>query len=538
MDLRDYMAILGRRRWLVLFVASCTVGLVGLYSFTRTPVYTAKTEILVRPVVTSAADFAQGLDVNVDTEIQVVDSAAVAQLAKQKMGSPLSALDLLKHVSVTVPQNTEVIEISYSDPDPRTAQRGAQAFADSYLEFKTQQAIDASSSRTAALQEQIREIDGQTRDLNREIASLTPNTAEWKDKRDQLDLLQSTRLILQNQMITLTTATIDPGQVIQPAALPASPSSPKHAFDLTLGVLLGLLLGVAAASLRERLDDRVRGPSTLEACLHAPVLGLIPREPGSRRKAHSRLVTVEEPKSVASEAYRTLRTSIQAMAGRPGLRSVLVTSAQAGEGKTTTAVNLATVTAQLGKRVVLISADLRRPRVHRFFGTDSDDGLSTVLAGKLQPLKALQKTSIENLRVVPSGPLTTDMEPVELLQSERMLEFLAQCSMADFVVIDAPPVLTVADSLVLAELVDGVLIVADARSTRAGAVIQARHQLDRIGARVLGGVLNNLEPSKTDGRYYGPYDYRRGLMYRLFVRPQSDGRPSPERSGTRGRSPS
>ncbi|TMK44439.1 MAG: CpsD/CapB family tyrosine-protein kinase, partial [Actinobacteria bacterium] len=201
----------------------------------------------------------------------------------------------------------------------------------------------------------------------------------------------------------------------------------------------------------------------------------------------------------------------------PPVKTVLVTSAQTGEGKTTTAANLATTLALLGKRVTLISADLRYPRVHKFFDVPNDAGLSQVLSGDIGLAEALHSTQIPHLQVLPSGPVTSVMEPVELLQSDRMSDVLAQCGGAEFVLIDGPPVLAVADSLALAEMVDGVLVVVNARKGKRALVIQARYQLRQVGGRLIGGVLNGFDSSRMGLGYYAPNDYRRGFLQRLRI---------------------
>jgi capsular exopolysaccharide synthesis family protein len=221
-----------------------------------------------------------------------------------------------------------------------------------------------------------------------------------------------------------------------------------------------------------------------------------------------------------SEAYRTLRTSILFTATQRPLKVVMVCSPSAGEGKTTSAANLAVVLADANKRVILVSADLRKPRVHEFFGLKNQVGLSSVLSKQAQAWEVLQDPKIENLRVMASGPVPSG--PGELVQSEQMGELLAWLrAVADFVIIDTPPVLLVADALSLAPLVDGILVVADAEATSRGAISHTRDQLEQVDAPVIGAVFNNFDPSKARAySYYGygyyyaqPYRYGKGYGY-------------------------
>jgi capsular exopolysaccharide synthesis family protein len=235
---------------------------------------------------------------------------------------------------------------------------------------------------------------------------------------------------------------------------------------------------------------------------------VIPAVPSWTDRSKPYLVTLEAPRSPAAEAYRTLRTSVLVSAAQQGVKTLMVVSAVANEGKTTTAANLAVVLAQAEKRVVLISADLRRPRLHEFFGLSSTErGLSEVLRGDRRAWESLRSGRVEHLWIMASGKVSE--QPTELLQSEGMRELLAdQREVVDFIVIDVPPVLAVADALVLAPMVDAVLYVANAETTPRGAVLQARAQLDQVGARILGAVLNGVEGASGYAFYGGgQYEY-------------------------------
>jgi len=277
----------------------------------------------------------------------------------------------------------------------------------------------------------------------------------------------------------------------------------------TLALFVGLVLGMALAFLRERLDDRLEGREDLEARAGAPVLAIIPKVPGWRKKSKAQLVTLDQPKSPAAEAYRTLRTGVLFVAQERGMQTLMVASATSGEGKTTTAANLAVVLAHTGKRVILVSADLRKPRLHRFFGLPHDFGVVNYLSGEATLGEVLIDPGIPNLRVLASGPVPT--APAELLGSEAMGEMLAELrEICDFLVVDTPAVLAVADALTLMPLADGVLYVGHAEATTQGALTHARAQLDQVNADVFGSVLNAFDPSKSRGyqyRYYYQYRY-------------------------------
>lgn len=521
MRLRDVLATIRRRKWSVLGVTLVVTALAAGYSFTRTPSYTSTAEVLVRPTLTSPVNTVSNKNLSLQTEARIVTSNSVATRASAALGRPQAdATQLLQHVSVTVPAETEVLQITYSDTDPARARRGAEAFANAYLDFKSGEADAAVRRYTDGLQTQTADVEGQIQAQNHKISQLSPNSQGWLDALRELDLLQARRISLQEQLATATTLSVDPGLIIQPAQLPRAPGSPKHGFDIAIGLFFGLFCGIGVAAARDRYRDGVTDAGALEQSLGAPVLGIIPRLHASRRIT-AQLVTLTEPRGGASEGYRTLRTNLLAVSNRPLPKTILVTSAEMAEGKTTTAANLAVCLALLGKEVVLISADLRRPRIHALFGMQSDEGLSQVLAGELSIKDAVRASAIPHLRVLTSGSVSTLLEPAELLQSDRMLEVLTYCKEAEFVVIDGPPVRGVADSLALAGMVDGVIVVADARKGTRESVARAAYQLDQVGGRVIGGVLNRFERAGAADRY-DSYDDRGGLMYRLLISGPSD----------------
>jgi capsular exopolysaccharide synthesis family protein len=239
----------------------------------------------------------------------------------------------------------------------------------------------------------------------------------------------------------------------------------------------------------------------------APVLAIIPHV--SKRKGGTKVITVADPGSEAAEAYRGLRTRLLYAASKGRVKSVIITSSEAGEGKTTTAVNLAVSLTQAEKRVILVSADLRRPGLERYFPNSNGTGLVNVISGELKPVDAMFWTGLENLWLLPSGPHSAT--PAEILGSTAMTELIKQLeASADFVLIDTTPVLGLSDALNIAPMTDSVLFVADANRASRAAIQEATHQLISVGASLIGVVLTNFEPSKLNPYYphYGRYYHR------------------------------
>lgn len=288
------------------------------------------------------------------------------------------------------------------------------------------------------------------------------------------------------------------------------------------GLLLGFMVGGGGAVFRERMNTSIRRKDEMEDSLHLPSLAIIPqvratpvtvrRLPWNTRKGRSNggraleptndLVTLSEMRSSGAEAYRTLRTNLLFSQSLEALRTLVVTSASPSEGKTTTAANLAVTYAQQGMNVLLVECDLRKPRLHAVFGIKQDPGLTQVIMGTIPVADAIRGTPVENLSVLPSGPLPPN--PAEFLGAERMgalLKVLAQDF--DMVILDTPPLLVASDAAVLASRSDGVIVVIRAGQTERADAQAPVQQLHAVGAHVVGAVLN--DPDAKVPHYGGGY---------------------------------
>jgi capsular exopolysaccharide synthesis family protein len=292
--------------------------------------------------------------------------------------------------------------------------------------------------------------------------------------------------------------------VVNAPEAPSSPSSPRPARDASLGAVAGLLLGALAAIARARLDRTVRDADTAASLVGAPVIGTVLRDENLAR----RHVVDRSQNSRTAEDYRQLRTNLQFLNIDHPPRVIMVTSALPSEGKTTLAINLALALAEAGPSVALVEADLRRPRVTRYLGIVGGVGLTNVLAGAAEFDEVVQTFGTSGLSVLAAGP--TPPNPGELLSSAHMSALLAKVREThDYVIIDAPPLLPVADASGLAPAVDGVLLSVRYGTTKRDQVQQAALTLDRVGAKILGQVLNIVPPSAEIATAYG-YGYGYG----------------------------
>lgn len=291
--------------------------------------------------------------------------------------------------------------------------------------------------------------------------------------------------------------------VIDLAMVPNNRHSPRLALNLAVGLLLGMFAGVLLAFLLHHLDRSVKTPAALRELTGRPVLGVIPLLDEGTTPAQA----ADDLRSAFTEAYRSVRTALQFATPHGLPHSLLITSANASEGKTTTAIELARNIAQLGKRVVLVDGDLRNPSIHRMLGLSNDAGLSSVLSGAAGHEAAMQHMADLKLAVLTSGPLPPS--PPELLAGERLSELMyALHAEYDVVVIDGPPVLGLADAPLLANLAEATVLVAAAELTRSDALQVALHRLSSVHARVLGTLLTRFDHKrKGEGYGYTYYSY-------------------------------
>lgn len=512
-DLREYLSVLRRRKWSIVLVALMIVVLSSGLTLRQVPVYTSEARVLVLPTAPANSAFYFLVTINMDTESGLVSSDVVGSLVRDNLHVKNTVGGLLQQLDVSVEAGTEILDIDYTSPDPATAQKLSQGFAEAYLQFRQAQASEQIKSTIANIQRQVAQVSDHITQLQNEIDA-EKDPAKKQQLINEQDADKGRLGVLQQNLADAGGSSIvqPGGQIVQPAFLPSSPSNTGPVRNGILGLFVGLALGVGLAFLRERLDDRLRGRDDLEETLGVPVLAVVPKVTQWRRRKEAHLATLREPRSPAAEAYRTLRTSLLFVSSQRPLKVVMVTSPSAGDGKTTTTVNLAVALAQAGKNVIVVSADLRKPRLHRFFeGVSNAQGLVDVINGERTVQQTLQDSEIRNLTVLACGPLSS--RPAELLHSPKMAELFDDLrTRADFVLVDSAPVLAVADALAMASYVDGVLFVAEAQNTDRGAVARARSELEQVGAPVIGSVMNNFDPRKGGGYYYRYY-YRYGYGY-------------------------
>lgn len=303
-------------------------------------------------------------------------------------------------------------------------------------------------------------------------------------------------------------------RIIDRAQAPTRPTSPRPTRDVPAGAALGLLIGLSVALLLESLDRSVRDPGEAAELAGAPILALVPK----RRDAKEHpVLTHEDAGTPAAESYRVLRTAVRFVDPERAVRSLILTSPSASEGKTTTAANLAVTLAQAGERVILVDADLRRTKLASVFDMPAEPGLTSLLIGEGNLDDSLLPIG-DRLSFLPTGPLPPN--PSELLGSEAMANLVRQLkSRCDILLFDSPPLLPVTDAQVLSTQVDGVVLVARFARTRRDLLSQARDRLGVVGARIFGCVMNGIPASADYSEEYSYTAYRPARAGRRWALP-------------------
>jgi len=306
-------------------------------------------------------------------------------------------------------------------------------------------------------------------------------------------------------------------QIVDGAELPTEPFKPNKRLNLLLASVVGLFLGLGLAFFFEYLDNTIKTPEDVEALIQLPSFGMIPEISYERRRRLEEgtvypveLVTFGHPKSMLSEAYRNVRTSILLSFSEKPPKLIAISSPNPAEGKTTTVINTAIALSQTGARVLIIDSDMRKPRVHAVFGEENGVGLSNFLSGNAELRSIIKKANIPNLYYIPSGPIPPN--PSELLGStifKTTMQFLGE--KFDHIVLDSPPVLGFADSIILSASVDGTLLVVLGGKTPRETLQRAKDALHQVNAKILGVVINQVDIGRSDyGYYYYRYHYYYG----------------------------
>lgn len=520
-ELRTYLRIVQRRKAFIAVVAVLTAVVALVASFLQTPVYEAHADILVQPRPTeSVFSDAQGRSsiAAIETEIEVLGSDSIRDRVRDKVGT-------VPEFSARRLGETDVMQVTGRSIDAQRAASIANAYAESYVEFRRAEAVGDLEAASRGIEEKIDELQREIDTLGSRISQVSPGdqSTEAALEPRYTNLITQQALLAQKLDELQVDVALKSGgaRIVRSAVAPESPAEPKPVRNGLAALTLGLVLGTGLAFVRESLDDSIKDKNQLAEAVGRPVLGVIPavREWRGIRGVGSELGRANSP---LGEAFRTLRTSMQLLGVDRPIGTVQVTSAMAGDGKTSVVSGLGMLLAAAGQRVVVVDADLRRPRLHEVFGVSNDVGLTSALLSDIDLLEVVGPVPGDALLyVLPSGPAPAN--PSELLSSKRMPEllFLLQGEF-DMVLVDSAPLLPVTDSTVVAAWVEATLLVARAGVTTERQLAEAVERLRQVEANLVGAVLNDVEDVDY-GYYYsenGAPANGRGKVSRLDTRGQ------------------
>jgi succinoglycan biosynthesis transport protein ExoP len=514
------------RRWMPVIAASVAAAMIAAYGVSSVlpSQYRATAQLYLAPAASATAvlqDPTTGQAL-ARSYVLLAQQDVVVRPALESLG--LTDLkDFREHLTVQQVRDTSVISISFVDTDPSRAAVAANAVADQFIQRSKDLQQDLQGSAVAQLQSQIETVQAGIKDLDAQITSLRTALAtsprpgasadpSRADLQAQLNQRDADRLAKQSTLAQLL-KTRDDLQVSaarasstvslwQPAVLPTERESPRPGLNALLGGMVGLVLSLMIVAVVTYLDDRILEPEELRTRLGLAPLAQV-HQGANPESVAGKLFMRDQPGSPEAESFRALRTNVLFANVDRRPRSLMVTSARAGEGKSVVSANLALAFAEAGTPTILIDADLRRPSQHRLFRISAMTGLTTLLADPTSLTMHLASFRIApNLMVIPSGSLPPN--PAELLSSARMSTLVEQLSRSDgLVILDTGPVLPIADPLALSTKVDACLLVVDAGRTHTAAVVQAIAALRRVHANLAGAVLNKVVEHQGDYEYQG-----------------------------------
>lgn len=507
-ELRDYLAILVRRWWVIVVAVAVVVAAAALATFTQESRYRAEAEVLLTESSSAAllgVDVAEAMP-GINDEVRMARSTTVTDQVYAVVGPE-------PDLSVRSDDEERLVVFSAESTSAERAAQAAQLHAMTFIEHRRAVLLDEYGVALERLEEREAELTTLLEEMRDELATAegavdpeSPNRSFELDRLradhnrraqtldDELAEVrdQATRLELVVDFLP------DGGaEVVSAAAVPGAPFEPTTSRNLALAIVVGLILGVGGVFVLEYLDRSVRTSRELEAAaLGLPVLGAIPAHPGAEEAA---VALRDAPHSPGADSYRVLRAGLRGILGDESGRTLGVVGVTPGCGASTTAANLAMAWARSGQRVVLMDCDLREPRVHALFGVDQVPGLTSVLAGGVSLESAAHRLAGEaGLVVITAGD--TPEDPAELLSGTRTHSLVTSvASQSDAVIVDLPPALATADVFAAVPWLDGLVVVAEAGRTRDDDIGEVVTELDRAGARLLGTVLNRGGTARLAG---------------------------------------
>ena len=523
LTLRDYLAVLWRRKWIILLVIVVATTGAYFYSARQAKQYETAASLIYEKSVSVDDPLSEGYTDTyaLDREMSAITDILASPEMQERAGAILEEQGVDDSAGYAVSSSAQtsdggnassgsnVVLISATSEDPELAAAAANAYGEAYVTWREERQQKQIQKAADAVEAQLREY---------------PKAAQ--ETADYLMLKQR----LQDLVISKATATGN-YRVLVEASVPTAPFAPDPWRAAILGLGVGLFAGIGLAFLLEQFDTRLRRTDEIAATLRVPILGRIPRI--ARKEIHENiLVTLAHPDGHAAEAFRMVRTNLDFLNVDADIQSLVVTSCVQGEGKSVAVANLAVSMALAGKKVIVVDGDLRRPRQHQYFGLRNEVGLSTVTTGQTNLAQSLQAVEVagagpgeaaadfagwargadacQHLYVLTSGPLPPN--PGEIVAARRFTATMERLQReADLVIVDSPAMLPVGDASAIASSVDGLVFLVDMHLVKRPQLAQAADQLRRLPCRLLGTVVRGDEHAGGRYAYYGAeYSYAQG----------------------------
>jgi polysaccharide biosynthesis transport protein len=498
-ELLDIFDILWRRKWIIVGTTILAAAIAVVGNFLITPMYSATAMLRVSASPNPLADrtdlqYAQRL---MNTYALIADTQPVLSRVVTELNLPLSSGQVSDMIEITVIEETELIEIKASHSDPKIAADVANKLAGALISETNM--LAGSDSGTQAMETQLNQVQGELNDMRTEYDRLVTDspteTTRIAELSREIVIKQQTyeTLLAQFDSIRLTEAFRSSGiSLVEPAILPRNPTTPRKTLNIVLGGMLGLLGGVGLVLLLNNVDSKIYSLTQVKSLLDLPILAELGRFTQEQMK-FSEMAPSEK------EGYRRLRASVFTLQRDNHLKTLMITSPDNDEGKSTIVANLATSIAQLGRSVLVIDCDMRQPSQHSLLDLPNDIGLSTVLEKKVSLSEAIQPTSVPSLSVLTSGPVADD--PPKLLASPFMSDMLRELAPKyDVILLDTPAAMPVVDTTVLAPLADGILLVVRFGHSQREALLATQDQINEVQAKIMGVVVNEA-PVRTSPYY-------------------------------------
>src|SRR3972149_828107 len=592
-NLRDYIDVILRRKWIVISCLAISVVTVAVASLLMNRIYKAEATIEIAPENPKITTFQEVVELEpqpqqtdsfYETQYKLIESKSLAKevvsalqldlhpefavkekkpgfisfvndtfaqilQANEKKSDPIEIekrqlareeglIDsFLDRVKVTPDRKSRLVQISFESSFPELSAKVANTLVDEYIGWVLERKLDATKAARRFLEKQLGEVKAKLERAEEELSSYAKGAdivsldekfnltykqlAELNYKTVHYRILEreveTNKSIYQNLLQRLKETEVASGfratniQVVDYASTPLIPYKPNIKLNMLLATLMGLMGGVFLAFIFEHFDSTIKDEEEVKRRFSLPFLGAIPLVDENELQDLEKVVYAN-PKSLVSEAFRVIRTSILYSSPNSPPKSLLITSTQPLEGKTTCASNLALSFTQSGLKVVLIDADLRKPRLHKLFLNNGYAfGLSTYLVGKMELSGVINRTSLDGLDIITSGPIPPN--PAELLGSKRMKELIEHLlEEYDHVILDGPPIAGFADSRLLSSVVDGVLLVTSIGITQRQTLRSSIEDILRVRGRIIGTIVNRLESrrSKYGYSYYYYYNNEEG----------------------------